>query len=226
MLDTALSTVVASTLLFASALTPQPHAASNAVFTRVLPHNEYVSYEVQPKDTFESISLRYYGSREYWENLSQDNPNVTDPYALKEGQRLAIRAKKPEKVVKQDPVPTVSQHFVAITPAPVVAEPTVQPTQIPVAQPQADQSGISEEALNYLGNCEAGMNPTRNTGNGYYGAFQFSYGTWKSMNTGYERADLAPIEVQKAAVRQLLQRSSIYTQFPGCAAKMRNAGLI
>jgi hypothetical protein len=70
------------------------------------------------------------------------------------------------------------------------------------------------------------MNPARNSGNGYYGAFQFSYGTWKSLNTGYERADLAPIEVQKAAVKQLLQRSSIHAQFPGCASKMRNAGLI
>jgi hypothetical protein len=46
------------------------------------------------------------------------------------------------------------------------------------------------------------------------------------MNTGYERADLAPLEVQKVAVRQLLQRSSIYNQFPGCAHKMHSEGLI
>ena len=111
-------------------------------------------------------------------------------------------------------------------------QPTIMPTptvaQAPVQQAAAPAvpNVISEEAITYLGTCEAGMDPAKNTGNGYYGAFQFSYGTWKSMNTGYERADLAPIEVQKAAVQKLLSRSSIYTQFPGCAKKMRSAGLI
>jgi hypothetical protein len=102
---------------------------------------------------------------------------------------------------------------------------TVEPTQ-PPATTAGEASPISEEALTYLGNCEAGMNPAKNSGNGYYGAFQFSYDSWKNLNTGYERADLAPLEVQKAAVRQLLQKSSIYTQFPACAIKMHNAGLI
>ena len=110
------------------------------------------------------------------------------------------------------------------TPVPVVTQPTV--TQAPVVQSAQVPSTISDEALTYLGNCEAGMNPTRNSGNGYFGAFQFSYGTWKSLNTGYERADLAPLEVQKAAVQQLLSRSSIYHQFPACARKMQSAGLI
>jgi hypothetical protein len=101
---------------------------------------------------------------------------------------------------------------VSQAPAPVVASNTA--------------SSISDAAITYLGNCEAGMNPARNSGNGYYGAFQFSYGTWKNLNTGYDRADLAPIEVQETAVKQLLLRSSIYGQFPACAQKMHAAGLI
>jgi hypothetical protein len=113
--------------------------------------------------------------------------------------------------------------FEPVRPIPVV-------TTIPVTQAASvmtTTSGpLTEEQITYLGNCEAGMNPTRNSGNGYYGAFQFSYGTWKSMNTGYERADMAPIEVQKDAVQRLVQRSSIYTQFPGCSRKMHAAGLI
>jgi transglycosylase-like protein len=120
-------------------------------------------------------------------------------------------------------VPTVAQA--TATPVPtiiVTATPVV--TQAPVVSTSA--STISDAAITYLGNCEAGMDPAKNTGNGYYGAFQFSYGTWKSLNTGYERADLAPIEVQEAAVKQLLQRSSIYNQFPACAVRMRGAGLI
>ena len=85
---------------------------------------------------------------------------------------------------------------------------------------------LNDAQIQFLGNCESGMRPETNTGNGYYGAFQFSYGTWQSMGTGYERADLAPLEVQKDAVQRLLSRSSIFTQFPGCARKMRSLGLI
>ena len=125
-----------------------------------------------------------------------------------------VKAKQPENSqTKQVVMPTIVTE--TLTPAPVVQSSTT---------PRA--STISDEAITYLGNCEAGMDPAKNTGNGYYGAFQFSASTWKSMNTGYERADLAPIEVQKAAVQQLLQRSSIYSQFPGCANKMRSANII
>jgi resuscitation-promoting factor RpfB len=85
---------------------------------------------------------------------------------------------------------------------------------------------LSLQQITYLGNCESGMTANRNSGNGYYGAFQFSIGTWNAMGTGYARADLAPLEVQISAVQKLLSRSSIYTQFPGCARKMSAAGLI
>lgn len=85
---------------------------------------------------------------------------------------------------------------------------------------------LSATAINALGMCESGMTATRNSGNGFYGAFQFSIGTWNSMNTGYARADLAPIEVQIGAVQKLLARSSIYGQFPACARQLAAQGLI
>ncbi len=127
--------------------------------------------------------------------------------------------------ITTQPTPTAPIPTATLAPT---AVPTAVPTPIAVetVAPTDNASVISEEALTYLGNCETGMNPTKNTGNGYYGAFQFSQGTWNSMNTGYERADFAPLEVQKAAVKQLLQRSSIHTQFPGCARKMKSTGLI
>jgi outer membrane biosynthesis protein TonB len=137
---------------------------------------------------------------------------------------------------KEQPAPTAeptkvvqpSTKLLAPSPAVIpttVPQPTVVPTQTSAVN-TSEASPISEEALTYLGNCESGMDPARNSDNDYYGAFQFSYNSWKNLNTGYERADLAPLEVQKAAVRQLLQKSSIYTQFPACANKMHNAGLI
>ncbi len=85
---------------------------------------------------------------------------------------------------------------------------------------------LTAAQIQFLGNCEAGMNPTRNSGNGYYGAFQFSLGTWNAMGTGYARADLAPLDVQIRAVQNLLSRSSIFGQFPGCANQMVANGLL
>ena len=60
---------------------------------------------------------------------------------------------------------------------------------------------------------ESGGNPAENTGNGYYGAFQFSAATWASMDTGYPRADLAPYSVQLAAA-EALQRRAGWGQWP------------
>lgn len=89
------------------------------------------------------------------------------------------------------------------------------------------QGGVLSAAqIQFLGNCESGMNPTTNTGNGFYGAYQFTIPTWNAMGTGYARADYAPLDVQTAAVQKLLSSSSIWTQFPGCAAKMSAAGLL
>jgi hypothetical protein len=85
---------------------------------------------------------------------------------------------------------------------------------------------LSEAQIQFLGNCESGMTATRNSGNGFYGAFQFTISTWNAMGTGYARADLAPLDVQIAAVQKLLSKSSIFNQFPGCARKMQAAGLL
>ena len=108
-----------------------------------------------------------------------------------------------------------------------IVEEIVIPSTTPIPEPQPEiPKSLSDEAIIFLGNCESGMTPTRNSGNGYYGAFQFSIGTWNSMETGYTRADLAPLEVQIDAVQRLVARSNIYGQFPACAQKMKSAGLI
>src|SRR6185437_6494619 len=69
-----------------------------------------------------------------------------------------------------------------------------------------------------LRTCESGGNYQDNTGNGYYGAYQFSEGTWSSLGTGYARADLAPPSVQDQAIIRNTNRSSagLAGQNPGC----------
>lgn len=88
---------------------------------------------------------------------------------------------------------------------------------------------LTEEQINALGQCESKMTPTTNTGNGFYGAFQFMSSTWRSVAPAPYNTMLpseAPLDVQKQAVQNLLSRSSIFTQFPGCANKMRSQGIL
>lgn len=88
---------------------------------------------------------------------------------------------------------------------------------------------LSEAQIQALGMCESGMTATRNSGNGFYGAFQFMSSTWRTVapapyNQGMPHE--ASLEAQKQAVQNLLSRSNIFTQFPGCANKMRAQGIL
>jgi len=66
--------------------------------------------------------------------------------------------------------------------------------------------------------CEAGGNYSRNSGNGYYGAYQFSAGTWHSL--GYSGLPhQAPPEVQDEAARKLQHRSG-WGQWPACSRRV------
>ena len=109
---------------------------------------------------------------------------------------------------------------------------TKQPTkQVETVGAKFNYTGgpLSEAQINALGTCESGMTATRNSGNGFYGAFQFMPATWRTVAPVEYRGMLpheAPLEAQKQAVQNLLSRSSIYTQFPGCAKKMQAQGIL
>lgn len=66
--------------------------------------------------------------------------------------------------------------------------------RVRVAVPVAPATG---DAWYRLRLCESGNTYTRNSGNGYYGAYQYSLSTWNGYG-GYARPDLAPAEVQDA----------------------------
>ena len=121
----------------------------------------------------------------------------------------------------QTKLETIEAHIPIVITAKITASPYVPPPPKLYARVK-----LGPSAIKFLGNCESGNNPTTNTGNGYYGAFQFTIGTWNAMATGYTRADLAPYNVQVAAVHKLLNQASIFSQFPSCAIKMKNMGLI
>lgn len=192
---------------------------------------EMRDYRVQEGDSIASIAQQIYGSTDFWTTIWKDNSFIENPDLIEEGWIIKIRNNKPTKPESIDEK-LAGINELTPTPAinPIITPPTSEtiatPTPQTVVAQTASSGPLNEAQITYLGNCEAGMNPTRNSGNGYYGAFQFSYGTWKSMGTAYERADLAPLEVQIEAVQRLLSRSSIFTQFPGCARKMQAEGII
>lgn len=70
--------------------------------------------------------------------------------------------------------------------------------------------------------CESTNNYSKNTGNGYYGAYQFDLPTWKS-NAPVEwrgtRPDLAPSSIQDQAAKSL-QAKRGWQPWPGCRAKL------
>lgn len=74
------------------------------------------------------------------------------------------------------------------------------------------------DILAQLRYCEAGGIYDRNSGNGYYGAYQYSISTWNNYG-GYARADLAPAAVQdEKAMLDIARRG--YSPWPACASRL------
>jgi len=90
---------------------------------------------------------------------------------------------------------------------------------IAVASPKAAPLVIGgSDAWAQLRFCEAGGDYTKNTGNGYYGAYQYNLSTWGNYG-GYARPDLAPPEVQDAKAQQT-QAARGWAPWPACARKL------
>lgn len=90
--------------------------------------------------------------------------------------------------------------------------------QVAAATPAPPPAPAGNDVWARLRQCEAGGNYAANTGNGYYGAYQFSAGTWRSL--GYPGLPhQAPPEVQDEAARKLQARSG-WGQWPACSRRL------
>jgi hypothetical protein len=85
----------------------------------------------------------------------------------------------------------------------------------PVVPASAPTSGGAWAALRQ---CESGGNYAENTGNGYYGAYQFSLGTWESL--GYSGLPSSAPPAEQDAAAQALQARSGWGQWPVCSQKL------
>ncbi|HEX3393759.1 MAG TPA: transglycosylase family protein [Acidimicrobiales bacterium] len=78
-------------------------------------------------------------------------------------------------------------------------------------------------ALAALRSCESGGDYTSDTGNGYYGAYQFSVDTWRGLGYAGYPSEAAAATQDEAVVR--LYRSSGWSSWPGCAASLDLASM-
>ncbi|MGI8778126.1 MAG: transglycosylase family protein [Acidimicrobiales bacterium] len=81
----------------------------------------------------------------------------------------------------------------------------------------------SATALAALRSCESGGDYTTDTGNGYYGAYQFALASWQGLGYGGYPSE-APAAIQDEAVVRLYATSG-WSAWPGCAASLDLAAL-
>jgi transglycosylase-like protein len=115
------------------------------------------------------------------------------------------------------PAPPASTPPSTLPPATVPPAPAVVTAPAPAPAPAAGDGGAGGVWFQ-LRECESGDYYQANTGNGYFGAYQFSQQTW--TNLGYPgRPDLEPPAMQDAAA-QKLQAESGWGQWPACSAAL------
>lgn len=79
-------------------------------------------------------------------------------------------------------------------------------------------AGNIDEAFAALRRCEAGGNYDRNSGNGYYGAYQFNIGTWAGYG-GYTIPSEAPPSIQDQKAYETYQRRG-WQPWPACSQRL------
>ncbi len=128
---------------------------------------------------------------------------------------FAHSADRPRAVLFVDFKAPRPNHKSKPKPKPVTQAPYVPPTTTATSTAAvAPAGGVWYE----LRMCESGNNYSENTGNGYYGAYQFALSTWYGLGfTGLPSN--APPAVQDEAAAQL-QAQSGWGQWPACSAAL------
>jgi hypothetical protein len=145
--------------------------------------------EVAPGDSLSSIAEQE--KLASWRPLWDVNPEVQDPDVIYAGQKLVV----PTGPTTERPLP-----YVAPAPAPVQQQQTYQaPVQRRAAAAPANYAQGAGGIMANIRQRESGGNYAINTGNGYYGAYQFDLATWRSNGgSGYPH-EASPAEQDRVA---------------------------
>ncbi len=131
------------------------------------------THDVAPGDSLSTVAAAE--QLESWRSLWDVNPDVTDPNLVYAGQKLVV----PTGPTTERPLPegVSTQALSASYSAPLARN--AAPVRH-VAAP-ANYAGGSGGWAARVRQRESGGNYATNTGNGYYGAYQFNPGTWQSV---------------------------------------------
>lgn len=100
----------------------------------------------------------------------------------------------------------VDQLAKKLDPAPAPADSGGGDTGVP--------GGPSAETLAAIRSCESGGDYSTDTGNGFFGAYQFMQGTWEGVGGSGNPADASPAEQDKRAAMLYVQSGA--GQWPVC----------
>lgn len=119
-------------------------------------------------------------------------------------------------IVIGDPAQVLTLATVPLPPPPVAPPPPPPPSPPPPPPPPpvAPSPGVWLE----LRQCESSDNYSDNTGNGYYGAYQFTLGSWEALGYSGLPSQAAPSVQDQAAQR--LQAARGWTPWPTCARRL------
>jgi hypothetical protein len=137
---------------------------------------------------------------ETWRPLWNVNVQLQHPDQLNVGEELVIPT--PTDVTTDRPLP---EGYGEPTPVAVAASQPVQRTARANPARVVTGGAPASDLLRRICLRESGCNYATNTGNGYYGAYQYDIGTWAGYG-GYARADLAPPAVQDAKAADTFAR--------------------
>lgn len=151
-------------------------------------------YTVAEGDSLSSIATA--NNLPSWMPLWDVNTDIQNPDQITPGEQI---------VIPVAPFPTdrpLPDGYAA--PAAAAAAPAVT-TSVRAARPAATDRVVGNPGGLAQRVCarESGCNYAANTGNGYYGAYQFDSGTWGGYG-GYAEANQAPQAVQDAKFQQEL----------------------
>jgi LysM repeat protein len=136
-----------------------------------------------------------------------------EPNATNDGCPLAISTEVPPGFPGQFKETDVRKQALR-----AVAASAVAVAGVTAAGSLIEQASASDGGWAALRNCESGGNYATDTGNGYYGAYQFSLQTWQSLGYGGLPSSASPA-TQDAAAQQLYAEDGS-APWPVCGANL------
>ncbi len=155
------------------------------------------------------------------ELLARERAAAAAAAAAREAAMAAARAAAARAVAATTFAPGAGGHGNSGAATPTAAAPPTEagppaPTGVPPTTASPIPAGTLAQDFAAIRSCESSDDYTLDTGNGYYGAYQFGVGTWIGLGgTGLPSA--APPSVQDALAYRLYRQSG-WSPWPECSA--------